>query len=345
MDRRKVENFFKDQCTPEEVEEVKEWLKTPEGQAFLEERLDQDIGHLKDGDIKPMTSEIRSETMWDVIEGETQPEDKYSHDSKRTFSSYGQVAAAVILLLVSVTYYAWIQNPEPEKNVSQPITYVTGSDQQKALTLSDGTKIRLNSNAKVEIPADFNQSTREVMLEGEAFFKVGEDDEKPFVVHTDRATVKDLGTAFNVRAIPGKQNVQVAVTDGKVSIWSDQQAEETATQLTEGQFGHLDLQKETLQIERFGVNNYLSWMNGRLAYDQARLDQVSRQLSRIYNVSFSFSDDRLKKLTVSTNFERKSLKKVLEVISMTLRINYQLKGEEVVWLQQNQNADNNEYQR
>lgn len=342
MDRNKVERFFKDQCTPDEIKEVREWFKTPEGQAFLEEKLDQDISHLQDDRIKPMTSEIRSEKMWEVIEAGAEPDDKYSSGSSsdRKSTSYWSTAAAIILLLVSVMFYVWQQVPmEEEEKTSQPVSYVAGDDQQRVLTLSDGTKIRLNSNAQIWIPEDFDRSTREVTLKGEAFFEVTHNDEKPFTVHTGQATIKDLGTAFNVRAIPDKQNVQVAVTEGKVSVWSDRQTEDKATELTEGQFGHLDLKRKTLQVDQFSVENYLSWMNGRLKYDGARLDQVSRQLGHIFDVSFTYSDNSLKRLSVTTDFERKSLVKILEVISMTLYIDYRMDEGKVVWLQKNYSSN------
>lgn len=221
---------------------------------------------------------------------------------------------------------------------------MAGDNQQRALTLSDGTKIRLNSNAQIWIPEDFDRSTREVTLEGEAFFEVSHDEEKPFTVHTARATIKDLGTAFNVRAAPDNQNVQVAVTDGKVSVWSDWQTEEKATELIEGQFGQLDLKSKTLQVDRFNVNNYLSWMNGRLQYDGARLDKVSLQLGRMFDVSFTYADRSLRRLTLETDFERKSLKKILEVIAMTLHIDYRIDmkedGKRVTWLQKDQLSNN-----
>lgn len=336
MDPNKVENFFKDRCTPAEIEEVKEWFKTPEGQAYLKEKLDQDISHLQDDRIKPMTSEIRSEKMWDVIEAGVEPGEKYSFGSPsdRKPASYWSMAAAVILLLISVMFYVWNQVPvEKDEAASQPVTYTTGDNQQRALTLSDGTEIRLNNNAQIWIPEDFDQETREVTLEGEAFFEVSDDAEKPFTVHTNRATVKDLGTAFNVRVMPDKQNVQVAVTDGKVSVWSDRQTEEKATNLTQGQFGHLDLKKGTLRIDQFSVNNYLSWMNGRLKYDGAQLDKVSMQLGHIFDVSFAYSSHSLKELTVTTDFEHKSLEEVLEVISTTLHIDYRIDGDKITWLQ------------
>src|SRR5690625_1217478 len=254
MDPNKVERFFKDQCTSTEIEEVKKWFKTPRGQAYLKEKLDQDISHLQNDRIKPMTSDIRSGKMWDVIEAGVDSQDKYrlGSSSDRTSTSYWSTAAAVIILLVSVLLYVWQQLPlKEDESSTQPVTYTAGDHQQRALTLSDGTKIRLNSNAQIWIPEDFDQSSREVTLEGEAFFEVSEDDEKPFIVHTARATIKDLGTAFNIRAVPDNQNVQVAVTNGKVSVWSDRQTEEKATELIEGQFGHLNFERKTLQVDQF----------------------------------------------------------------------------------------------
>jgi|GEM_PF-452916 len=348
MDQNKVEKFFKNQCTPAEVEEVKAWFKTPEGQAYLNEKLDQDIAYLQENRIKPLTSEIRSGKMWDQIEAGTTSADDYRYRPDRKHTSSWRAAAAVVLLLFTALFSVWsyLGIPGKQEQPSRLITYVTDANQQKTLTLSDGTVIRLNSDTQIWIPQDYNQLTREVRLKGEAYFEVIHNEDKPFVVHTPRATIKDLGTAFNVQAVPEKKYVQVAVTDGEISVWSDDQREEAATQLVEGQFGHLDLQKGVLQIEQFGVDNYLSWMNGRLRYDQARLDQVSRQLSRIYGASFSYSNISLKELTLTTDFERKSsFNKVLEVIAMTLRIDYQIKGKEVIWLQKHQNEDNNEYQR
>src|SRR5690625_1188690 len=360
MDRNKIERFFKDRCTPAEIEEVKAWFKTPEGQDYLKQKLDQDISHLQDGHIKPMISEIRSGKMWDIIDAGVGQSDSYTPQpefdisrsapdthrpaSERTSASYWKAAAAVILLLVTSMFYVWHQVPMQEDEApAQPISYTAGDNQQRALTLSDGTKIRLNSNAQIWIPEDFNRSTREVTLEGEAFFEVSDDDEKPFVVHTDRATIKDLGTAFNVRAVPDNQNVQVAVTDGKVSVWSDRQTEEKATELIEGQFGHLNFERKTLQVDQFNVDNYLSWMSGRLKYEGARLDQVSRQLSRMFDVSFAYSTHSLKGLTVEANFERKSLEKVLHVIAMTLHIDYRINedgdGKKVIWLQKDQDSN------
>lgn len=340
MDRQKVEKFFKDQCTPAEIKEVKAWLKTREGQAYLNKKLDRDIAHLQDDRIRPMTSEIRSEKMWDQIEAGITSAVEYKIPPERKRISHWQATAAVILLLIVTLFSMWSYSGmlRQKEESSSPITYVTDANQQQSLTLSDGTQIRLNSNTKIWIPQDYYQQSREIRLKGEAYFEVVHNEDKPFVVHTSRATIKDLGTAFNVQAVPGEQNVQVAVTEGKVAIRSGKQAGSKSVELTQGQFGYLDLQKNTFRIDQFSVRNYLSWMNGRLQFESASLQNVSRQLSRIYDISFAYSDKKLRPLSLTADFERGTLRKALEVVAMTLNIDYKIEGTEVIWLSETHKA-------
>lgn len=341
MDRNKVEKFFRNSCTPAEIEEVLAWFRTGEGQTFLRKKLDQDTRLLQDERIKPLVSEIRSKKIWGVIDTGMEPTDKHNYQFRRKRAgSYWQAAAIILVMLASTVFYVWQQGPVKEvAEAGKPALYAAGSDKQKALTLSDGTRIRLNSNARIRIPEGYGRSSREITLEGEAYFEVVHNEQKPFVIHTSRATIKDLGTAFNVRALPDEQNVQVAVTEGKVSVWSDRQTEEEATELIPGQFGYLDLTRRTMQVDQFGVDNYLSWMNGRMKFDQAPLDKVSMQLGRIYDVSFRYSDDTLRQRSLTTDFSRGSLEKTLEVISLTLRIDYRMDANKVIWLQKEYEAN------
>lgn len=339
MDREKVERFFRNTCSSEEAEEVLDWFSEPEGKAFLQKKLDQDIDLLKDERIKPLVTEIRSEKMWDAIEGEIDATRslKFITPSARKSNYYWQAAAVALVLIVSSIFVVsnWTDRNEDKRVAEHPVLYKAGDNQHKVLSLSDGTKIRLNSNAQIQISEDYGRSKREITLTGEAYFEVVHDEDRPFIIQTPGASIKDLGTAFNVRALPGKNNVQVAVTEGKVSMWSARQTEKEATELVPGQFGYIDLENRTIQIEEFGVNNYLSWMNGRLKFEEAPLDKVSLQLSRIFGLSFEYSSKELKQLPLSTDFQYGSVKKVLEVISMTLHIDYEKDGSNVVWKENN----------
>lgn len=100
----------------------------------------------------------------------------------------------------------------------QPVHVITNAHQHKEITSSDRTEIKFNSNSELWLSPTYGQPKREVTLEGEAYFEFTHNPAKPFVIHTRSILIKDLETAFNMRAIPGKKNIQVAVKSGKVSI-------------------------------------------------------------------------------------------------------------------------------
>jgi ferric-dicitrate binding protein FerR (iron transport regulator) len=189
----------------------------------------------------------------------------------------------------------------------------------------------LNRNSDIRISADYGEKKRSIKLKGEAYFQVQHNVDKPLVIHTEGADIKDLGTVFDVRAVPGEDNIQVAVKSGKVSIYSEHTSGTKAVKLTAGHFGYLNLETGSVAVEEVGIQNYLSWMTGRITFDNTTLKKVSKQLSRIYNVSFRYGSDSLKSVKLSANFKRGSLKKALDVISLTISIDYRLKGRQVIW--------------
>lgn len=328
MKRDLADKYFNGNCTEEEAGQILDWFVTPNGRKYLEKRIEEDFTLLEDERIKAMVSESQSEQMWSNVRS------SLAHDKTSRRGNPGlhwRSVAAVFLILTSAMYYFWSQIPAPD-NTPEPIHYAAGNEQQRVITLGDGSEIRLNSNSEIWISGTFGEPNREVELKGEAYFEVVHDEEKPFVIHTPDATVKDLGTAFNVKAFPDENNVQVAVTEGKVTLWSDEQSEKEAVELNPGQFGFLNLQDHSIEVDEFENSNYLSWMNGRMEFDNVPLKQVCKQLSRIYGAECEFSIPEMKELILSSNFERGSLDKALEVISLTLELDYSKKGKTVRWI-------------
>ncbi|HEX3009203.1 MAG TPA: FecR domain-containing protein, partial [Bacteroidales bacterium] len=90
--------------------------------------------------------------------------------------------------------------------------------QRRQLTLPDGTKVWLNSRSKLTYASDFNQETRDVVLEGEAYFNVAHDKSKPFHVKAKGVVIEVLGTIFNVSAYPEDEAVQTALISGRISM-------------------------------------------------------------------------------------------------------------------------------
>ncbi len=339
MYKHTVEKYFNNTCTAEEAEQVVEWLATEEGQAYLSARLDEDAALFKNEKVKPMLPALDSAKIWNNIEGEFDSTKKHRmpdhhHDH---FSSYWYVAA-MILLVCGLSFFFYGKYFSAKTTQKQQLIYfITNAQQKKEITLSDGTEIILNSNSQLKISATYGLQKREVTLKGEAYFEVTHNPAKPFVIHTQGILIKDLGTAFNVRAIRGKKNVQVAVKRGKVSILYEDDSPTVenpvmeGVKLIRGQYAYVDLKTSSISINEFEVENYFSWMSDRLMFDNATLAKASKQLNHIYNVTFSYAADSLKAITFSAKFEKESLKRTLEVIALTLSIDYQMKNNYVIW--------------
>jgi ferric-dicitrate binding protein FerR (iron transport regulator) len=329
-----IEKFFNNTCTAKEAEEVVKWFATSEGQAYLADKLDDDIQLLQDEHIKGLISDSVSVQMWQEILSNMnagKKDNAFRYPRPQT-ATYWYAAAIIVVIATLSIFLVWKYHLADQifKN-KQQTHFITDAYHHKAITLKDGTKIELNRNSDIRISTDYGEKKRSIKLKGEAYFQVPHNVDKPLVIHTEGADIKDLGTVFDVRAVPGEDNIQVAVKSGKVSIHPEHTSGTKAVELTAGHFGYLNLETGSVVVEEAEIQNYLSWMAGRITFDNMTLKNVCNQLGHIYNVSFQYGSDSLKSVKLSANFKRGSLKKALDIISLTISIDYRLKGGEVIW--------------
>jgi len=337
MDKSIVEKYFNNECTEPEARKVLQWFDTPEGEKYLRENMDDNIRLLKDDKIKPMIAYEEKNEMWDNIRSRIW----YPKKNRMLVwdSSYlSKIAVILFIFGISSVLYVWryhfYSKSKENYSHSQPIHYHTTTDEIKSLILKDSSQIVLNSGSDLWISRNYSTGDREVKLQGEALFKVIHNTEHPFLIHVHGILIKDLGTTFNVKAKPQQENVQIAVTEGKVAFESQKNDKKQAILLSKGQFGYLDLENRTSRVDNFEVNNYLSWHNGNLTYTNTSLKKVCTQLGRLYDVSFEFSSHQMYNKKLTMDIKRGSLKNVLNVISLTLNISYQKKENIVTWMNQ-----------
>ena len=151
------------------------------------------------------------------------------------------------------------------------------------LTLADGTQVWLNAESRLEFPDRFNGSTREVRLQGEAYFEVKKDAKRPFIVHSDYLTTRVLGTSFNMRA-RSHRDANVTLVSGRVQV----KAGEISQVLTPGHQASL----AGSQISVMAVDTYpiTQWKEGFFYFDNQTLFFIMQELSRWYGVNVSFDD-------------------------------------------------------
>lgn len=160
------------------------------------------------------------------------------------------------------------------------------------LRLPDGTMVYLNSASRLKFPLRFRGEKREVTLEGEGYFEVTPDAEKPFVVHTPTVDVKVLGTSFNVMAYAADPRTEVTLVSGKVDV---QVGESGEILHPEQQFVWNNSSRE-YEVKRVDVSAYTGWKEGILSFKAMPLEELCSRLSRWYDISFRFSGEDLKRL-------------------------------------------------
>lgn len=135
------------------------------------------------------------------------------------------------------------------------------------LVLADGTIVWLNSDSHIRYPVTFSGDTRQVELEGEAYFEVAKDKEKPFIVRMNEYNVRVTGTQFNVRNY-SNENLATTLVEGRVQI----ERKGRVDRLRPGQ--QAILENNEIRIRTVNVNEQVAWRHGAFGFTQCRLENI-----------------------------------------------------------------------
>lgn len=189
--------------------------------------------------------------------------------------------------------------------------------------LSDGTKVWMNSGSKLMFPTRFQGNSREVTLQGEAYFEVTTNAEKPFYVHTGEARIRVLGTAFNVMAYKEDACIEVALLRGKVSF----DVEDRKFVLEPGEIASLNRESGNTTVRKGNVAAIVDWTTGRFNFEDITLPELVVKLERWYGVKFVFEDEISKSLRFSGAVTKyRSLNYVLDIITKTTSVRFKESG-------------------
>ncbi|ULB34612.1 MULTISPECIES: FecR family protein [Proteiniphilum] len=170
---------------------------------------------------------------------------------------------------------------------SKQNTLIVPYGKRSTLTLSDGSKVWLNSGSVLEFPAQFGSKKREIRLtSGEMYIEVIPDSQKPFHVHTSDFNVKVYGTKFNVSAYADSPR-SVVLVEGRVSLQPVNKKETFLSPSEQAVYSD----NGTFNTQKVDVTQFISWKNGYLEFDKTPMTEVLKQIGRYYNLSFDFDND------------------------------------------------------
>ena len=219
---------------------------------------------------------------------------------------------------------------DQSKSENQPMKYHTlavpvGGEYH--FTLADGTRVWVNSASEVRFPNCFSGGKREIYVKGEVYLEVARDEKHPFVVHAGENEVRVLGTRFNLTAYPDEQEVITTLVEGSVEFWNDQ----SSIRLKPGEQSVLDRETNNLEKQKVDVSIYTSWVSGTYEYERMPLSDITRQLSRWYDVQFVYETTEFSNHPFTGVVKRdQSLEEVLSIIEKTTNIKFKISGRTII---------------
>lgn len=276
--------------------------------------------------------------------------------------------AAVFIVAASLSgllfYYVGRNRIADNAQLVSELSVPMGS--RARFSMSDGTIVTLNAGSKLKYDNRFGIKDRIVQLEGEGYFKVAKDSERPFTVKTSHLNVVALGTAFNVKAYASDNTIETTLVEGSVRIEetvvktkaevmvlkpnqkltffkkdSSVVGEETIPEKKAGNNADPVKVQNSIAVPRLvaeevHVEPLISWKENRWIFEMQTLSQIAVELERKFDVQILFESETLKDYRFTGTIIAEPIEQVLEVMSLSAPINFRLKGN-VVTLSENRN--------
>nr|WP_246392386.1 FecR domain-containing protein [Microbacter margulisiae] len=206
-----------------------------------------------------------------------------SHYNFLNIKKIGQIAAAILLPVFIITTLFFYK--ENHQLTSEEMVVTTGNNERANVNLPDGTNVTLNSNSRLAYaPMTYNKSTRQIVFEGEGYFQIRKDPDRPFLIEAKGLRVKDLGTVFDLRVYGNSNTAELALERGCVQFTSIKANQNVILDLGDKAILEQKTGKITV-IRAKDIENASAWKRGYLSFHATALCDIISNLEASYGVN------------------------------------------------------------
>ena len=337
---------------PEEEEELERLLQQHPDASYIKEVMMQPWNDRQ----KPFGPEEADQALErhklrleSAMVAEEEPEAPSSGRKVRrmVFQLTGVAAALVFAFFIG---RKWFAAPKPVAEEAR-LQLVTQKGSRSHIKLPDGTSVWLNAGSKLDYPKQFTGRKREVTLEGEAFFTVVKDENRPFMVRTKAFAVRVLGTEFNVRVYPQEDIAVASLVTGSVEVVLDEKQNrvvrlrpnEKLSISTLEQLVTTTTAKETVALRqpvksrltevRDSVIAETAWVENKLAFKKMPLEKVVALMEQWYGADIRFKNENKKQLSFTAVFDKENLIDALKALELTGTFHFMQDADGVIWIE------------
>ncbi|MCW0484498.1 FecR family protein [Gaoshiqia sediminis] len=244
----------------------------------------------------------------------------------------GRYAAILLLgILIPVSYY-FLQELAVDSVSYTTITCPEGD--KSTIVLPDSSTVILNSGSKLTFNTDFRNGTRQLFLDGEAYFSVRKDPRNPFRVKTETIEVEVLGTEFNLMAYANEAISSTTLVSGSLRVSS----ENNSYKIEPNQklvFDKVD--KQTNLFNLSDLSPETAWTEGRLVFRNQSLEELELKLERWFDVEIEFADEQVKSRRFTGTLTRESILEVIAYLGNSKYVAYEIENNVITFYTEQKN--------
>jgi transmembrane sensor len=333
------------------------WATQPipkETPAATEESYLLHLGRLKD-----QVSDFETSKELEMVVDESEdfllyPQKTFWFQKWQTYTAI----AALFLLAFFGYQFLYQQDMVVDNKHFNEITVKLGT--KTKVQLPDGSHVWVNSDSKLTYAETFTGPTRDIYLEGEAYFDVVKDSKHPFIVHTAGIDIKVLGTAFNVKAYSAEPTIEATLVHGLIEVTKTNQPEASKILLHPHEKLIFDKKANEQSVIKPGLNVAesaivhdkpinpsititplnktladsalieTSWVYNRLSFEEEKFEDLVKKIERWFNVEITINNNRIRTYRSTGSFENETIDEALKELQYLVPFSYQINGRNIV---------------
>jgi len=330
----------------EESQTLSHWINSSELSRLIYEEI------LADDQLKTWLSNEKwdeNSREWGQILSRIEPKIRMITMKRKSFVAIVSIAAAVILFLGTGFYFMYLKYTALNNIQTESFTSVfSPRGQRTQVILPDSTKVWLNGGSSLKYAMDYNKVDRKVITEGEAFFEVKKNTQKPFVVLSHEIKVKVYGTSFNIKAFPDEKQIETTLVSGSLSVVSvapdgsegqeiflvpnekciyekrdkllsksNNQAPQQATRLQK-----TDHSLHVKIARNINTEAEKNWKDGKLIFRNEPFSELAVKMERWFDVKIHFEDEQVRNYKFTGIFEKETINQAMEALKLSSQQSY-----------------------
>lgn len=305
---------FSGELTPEEKALLEDWQnQSDENRVYYQhlKTLFQTAEHLKTHQV------FDTDAAWQALKGKIKERNKQS----RVISLVVRLAASLVLVMVA-TVFLYQKKIQP-----QDVVTVSSTNETSDYTLPDGSGVFLNKNSTVNYAYHPLKRIRKAQLSGEAYFEMSNNEHGEFLLEAGGLWIKDIGTAFNVKAYPGEDTVEVFVESGEVIFYT----QHDSINIRAGETGYYSRQLKAFSKQGNQNQNVLSYKTQILVFENTLLSEVIETINEVYDVKLKLDRKELESCRITVTFKHETIDVIVEIIAETLSLTWEKNNHEIIF--------------